>query len=337
MRYLLLLLPLMLLGCADSSTTGSIRNYDIRVDISGNSGPVSLEFPLDVKSASNTDQITENASDIAPDVRFQLTEGGGTGAMSGADAVLKDVTSTLKNQIKERAIEQATEELGIEPEPEEPVVPVKPEPTPEDIPPSEGGLVYETYFLNTQTASPEGGKVLALCPGDTRRFDKCTADGVNLPFHRLYNGGSLYWNMGEAPKGDIVCVLDGKQYLYPATNNDSRGRVTGSCKKPDEPVVKEADIPPQIFAYETKFHHTQTAGPDKGKSLVLCEGQTMQFDSCTSDAVKIPWHGYGDGRETYWNMTEEPKGDIVCKKGDKTYVYPATDVDDRGFTWGKCD
>jgi hypothetical protein len=230
MRYLLLLLPLMLFGCADSSTTGTNREYDIRVDIRDNAGPVVFIVPVLADATSVNDQITENASDIAPDVRLQLTEGAAQSAMSGADALIKDVVSKYQPMIKREAEKQVIEQLPTAPPPavEEPVTPAEPE----DIPPA----------------------------------------------------------------------------------------------TPEDPL-----------AYETRFHHTQTAGPDKGKSLVLCPGQTMQFDSCTSDGVKIPWHGYGDGRETYWNMTEEPKGDILCRKGDNLYLYPATEVDSRGFTWGKCD
>ncbi len=241
MRYLLLLLPMLMMGCADSSTTGTNREYDIRVDISQNTGPVSLAFPLNVDATSSTDQTTEGEASIAPDVNLQLVQPGATGSLSGADSTIKDTISKFQNILRRDAEKEAVEQLPVVTPPV--VVPVPAEPTiPEDIPPSEGGLTYETYFLNTQTASPEGGKVLALCPGDTRRFDKCTADGVNLPFHRLYNGGSLYWNMNEAPKGDIVCVLDGKQYLYPATNNDHRGRVTGSCKKPTEVSPITSDL-----------------------------------------------------------------------------------------------
>jgi hypothetical protein len=114
MRYLLLLLPLALLGCADSSTTGSIREYDITVNIHDNRGPVNLEFPLSVDATSSTDQITENASDIAPDLRLQLTEGGSTSALSGADSVLDGITSTLSAQLKEKAVEEAAKDLGVE-------------------------------------------------------------------------------------------------------------------------------------------------------------------------------------------------------------------------------
>ena len=62
----------------------------------------------------------------------------------------------------------------------------------------------------------------------------------------------------------------------------------------------------------------------------------MNFDKCVSDGVTIPRHKDGEGRETYWNMRKEPKGDIVCTKGGKAYRYPASKTDARGFVWGKC-
>jgi hypothetical protein len=120
----LLLLPLMLLGgCADSSTTGTVREYNIRVAIHDNWGPVTLDFPLRVDAVSENDQTTENASDLSPDIRLQLTEGGGTGTMAGADAALKDVTSKLRDSIKEAALERVKEQVEAQ-KPEEPDTPV---------------------------------------------------------------------------------------------------------------------------------------------------------------------------------------------------------------------
>jgi hypothetical protein len=236
MKYLLLL-PLLLLplfGCADSSTTGNIRGYDIRVDISQNSAPVSLTFPLTVDATSSTDQTTEGEASIAPDVNLQLVQPGATGSLSGADSILKDTVSKFQNLLKKDAEQEAVEQL--------PVVP--------------------------SVAPPAAEEPVA----------------------------------------------------------------------PTEPVIPSEPTEPNTgeLTYETKFHHTQTNGPDPGKSLVMCPGQRMDFDRCTSNGVVIPRHKDGDGRETYWNMTEEPEGDIVCTKGDKKYLYPATITDSRGFVWGDC-
>ncbi len=124
MRHLLMLLPLLFLfGCADSSTTGTVREYNIKVSIHDNWGPVTLDFPLRVDAVSQNEQITENASDLSPDIRLQLTEGGGTGTMAGADAVLKDVTSKLRDSIKEAALEKVKEQVEAQkPEPTSPLV-----------------------------------------------------------------------------------------------------------------------------------------------------------------------------------------------------------------------
>lgn len=125
MRYLLFILPLLLFGCADSSTTGTSRTYDIQVNIHDNWGPVTLDFPLQVDAQSATEQVTENASDIAPDLRVQLTEGGATGSMAGADSVLKDITSKAKATIEKIAAEKVKESLPVaepEPKPKPPVI-----------------------------------------------------------------------------------------------------------------------------------------------------------------------------------------------------------------------
>lgn len=102
--------------------------------------------------------------------------------------------------------------------------------------------------------------------------------------------------------------------------------------KPKAPEQTEVKADQQERKYETRFHHTATGSKDGGKSLVLCPGQKMKFTSCSSGGTAIPFHGYDHGRETYWNMGKEPKGDIVCKKGDKTYRFKA----DKTFVYGQC-
>jgi hypothetical protein len=227
MRYLLLLLPLMLLGCADSSTTGTNREYDIRVDISQNTGPVSLTFPLNVDSTSSTDQTTEGQASISPDIRLQLTEGAATGAMSGADSLIKDVVSKYQPTIKREAEKQVIEQLPTKPAAPSAPVPV-PDP-PADIPPANDPMTYETRFHHTQTGGPDGGKSMVMCPGQRMEFDRCTSDGVTIPFHGFDEGRELYWNMGAEPKGDITCTKGDKTYVYPASTPDARGFVWGKC------------------------------------------------------------------------------------------------------------
>jgi len=88
------------------------------------------------------------------------------------------------------------------------------------------------------------------------------------------------------------------------------------------PVVA-TEPEPESAEYESEFHHTSTGSSDGGKSLVLCPGQVMNFDSCSVGNVDIPYHGTDNGRHSYWNMFEEPSGDIVCVKNGKSYKYKA--------------
>ncbi len=104
-----------------------------------------------------------------------------------------------------------------------------------------------------------------------------------------------------------------------------------------EPVVQtepepEVEVEPEVSKYETEFHHTSTGSSDGGKSLVLCPGQNIMFDSCSVGSVSIPYHGKDDGRLSYWNMREEPRGDIVCEKDGKTYRFKADSMQ----VYGSC-
>jgi hypothetical protein len=87
--------------------------------------------------------------------------------------------------------------------------------------------------------------------------------------------------------------------------------------------VMATEPEPESAEYESEFHHTSTGSSDGGKSLVLCPGQVMNFDSCSVGNVDIPYHGTDNGRHGYWNMREEPRGDIVCVKNGKSYKYKA--------------
>jgi hypothetical protein len=96
--------------------------------------------------------------------------------------------------------------------------------------------------------------------------------------------------------------------------------------------VPESSADAQTEEYETRFDHTTTGSSDGGKSLVLCSGQRMDFDKCTAGGVTIPYHGHDKGRVSYWNMREEPRGDIVCIKNGRSYRYKA----DRTMVYGNC-
>ena len=52
----------------------------------------------------------------------------------------------------------------------------------------------------------------------------------------------------------------------------------------------------------------------------------MNFDECSVGDIDIPYHGLDNGRVSYWNMREEPRGDIVCIKNGKSYKYKANSV-----------
>ena len=99
------------------------------------------------------------------------------------------------------------------------------------------------------------------------------------------------------------------------------------CGRGDPDPDPDPDIDP------SRFHHTTTGSSDGGKSLVMCPGQTVNFDSCDVGGVNIPFHGYDDGRETYWNMFQVPIGDIVCVKDGMSYTYRADEV----IVFGQCN
>ena len=103
--------------------------------------------------------------------------------------------------------------------------------------------------------------------------------------------------------------------------------------EPEVAEKKEVVEEQETTEYATRFHHTQTGGVDGGKSLVLCPGQRMNFTECSAGSTTIPFHGFDEGRELYWNMKRVPSGDVVCKKNGKSYRYKA----DQTFVFGQCN
>jgi hypothetical protein len=142
-------------------------------------------------------------------------------------------------------------------------------------------------------------------------YQSLTIGGQPYQQSGTYQGRSLWYGTGQ---GAIVLV---------ATNGTTYVGTTGQVENP---------TPTPTGSYETYYHHTTTASSDGGKSLVLCPGDDRRFDRCTAGGVTIPFHGYDTGRVIYWNMFAEPKGDIVCTKGGKTYRYPA----ERKVQFGRC-
>ena len=123
-----------------------------------------------------------------------------------------------------------------------------------------------------------------------------------------------------------------------ATGVDIAKQVLGkepvkSTKQPaGEPENAQKKQVESAIEYETKYHHTTTGSSDGGKSLVLCPGQVIKFDKCTSGGVNIPFHGHDTGRVVYWNMSKEPEGDILCEKDGRVYKYRA----DKTIVYGDC-
>ncbi len=97
-------------------------------------------------------------------------------------------------------------------------------------------------------------------------------------------------------------------------------------------ATREEEPEPEATGYASEFHHTTTASSDGGKSLVMCPGHVPNFDRCSVGDVDIPYHGYDKGRVSYWNMEEEPRGDIICVKNGKSYRYRA----DSTIVYGSC-
>jgi hypothetical protein len=104
--------------------------------------------------------------------------------------------------------------------------------------------------------------------------------------------------------------------------------------EPEEEPEEEKQVEKQESTeYATRFHHTTTGGVDGGKSLVLCPGQRMNYSDCSVGSTSIPFHGFDEGREIYWNMKRVPSGDIVCTKNGKSYRYRANGT----FVSGQCN
>jgi hypothetical protein len=115
MKYLVLLLPILMMGCSMIPTTGVNREYDVRVYIQHNTGPVELSIPMTVDAMSDTKQDTSGEARVTPDVKLQLTQPGSTGAMSGADSILKDTVSRFQSILKKDAEQKAIEQLPVTP------------------------------------------------------------------------------------------------------------------------------------------------------------------------------------------------------------------------------
>ena len=146
-------------------------------------------------------------------------------------------------------------------------------------------------------------------------MSKITRFFLLLTLILFLNGCSDEWD-------DLVDSISGSGDDKP-TPEEVAATTTTTTTVVATPVVTAK---PEATEYESKFHHTSTGSSDGGKSLVLCPGQVMNFDKCSVGNVDIPYHGTDKGRQSYWNMSEEPRGDIVCVKNGKSYRYKANSV-----------
>lgn len=135
---------------------------------------------------------------------------------------------------------------------------------------------------------------------------------------------------GVATKNLAGGIVGGASKLLTLPGTADETAPTNSAEK--EPEKETGEDASAETDYETKFHHTTTGSSDGGKSLVLCPGQDIKFDSCSAGGVDIPFHGHDTGRIVYYNVSKEPEGDIVCKKGDRVYKYRA----DKTIVYGDC-
>ncbi len=83
----------------------------------------------------------------------------------------------------------------------------------------------EMEHSHTQTNGTDGGQSLVMCSGVTEVFEKCSAGGVDIPYHGLDEGRIAYWNMSEYSYDSIVCQLNGTSYTFPV----GEGVLKGNC------------------------------------------------------------------------------------------------------------
>jgi len=136
MKYLWLL-PLLLFGCADSSTKGNMteRTYDQQITVQNNSAAVSINFPVyaTVESASEVAQETQGTSTINPATDINLADKASMIAAKAAEIqdAATDFNASLTDSQNDNRVNNSTSSDPakptdkIEPKPD-PVKPVDP-------------------------------------------------------------------------------------------------------------------------------------------------------------------------------------------------------------------
>lgn len=190
----------------------------------------------------------------------------------------------------------------------------------EDIP----GLRYLNNYFHHMYEVQEYNEAIfaaALAAGELPPYTVFLLD-KNNPTQGELSGGVTFLEHGL----DVAITFN---YISSEVTNEVIGKIGFTTK---EIIFEYEELLPGEGGGDGSFHHTQTDGPDGGKSLVLCPGQAMGFTDCHVGTVSIPYHGYDDGRETYWNMASGIAGDIVCSHDGVTYTYPCHST----FVYGEC-
>ena len=203
-----------------------------------------------------------------------------------------------------------------------------------------GDTTTKRYDIEMVVTNSGDGKVDVTLPlnvtAATDTTSRQTAEGNTATSTRK---AAVGWNGGTGALAEEEAMMEGFASLFQQwQDNRKEGSDNSSttAKKLSETVQPEETVPGLVvepeLTYETRFHHTQTNGPDGGQSLVLCLGQDLMFDSCTAGDVNIPYHGRDKDRLAFWNMNKYREGDIVCEKDGEEYRYPAN----KTLVYGDC-
>jgi len=201
------------------------------------------------------------------------------------------------------------------------------------------------YFSMDCTPSGSGGTLGTCTPGElvSRQVDD-------------WLGGALSELETADEAGEIIEAALSAMIYAIFSDDSTDGLLEGSRFEDDHDVHAEGEgyssssegsgssgddeTPPPVgggngAALSGQFHHTQTDGPDGGQSLVLCPGDGTRFDSCSAGSTNIPFHGYDNGRISYWNMSSFSVQPIVCTLDGSSYSFPIT-TSNRGLYYGSC-
>lgn len=331
-----ILLLILVSGCGPSTQSGVNKEYDMKMTVSGQS-VVNLNIALDADTAAET------ASGDAPatlDFDSRLTAAWDAAQAQGVEegvAFLKDVQNWLDKRFQQDNSQGGGTTPAPQPQPEP-----KPEPKPEPgpIPEPEPEPVDSEYTVVEEAACDQEMSFRDGSGENSVIQKKCIFSKAGPEYGQSF---VVQWSSGKT-----LDVVDSSRMNWLMKDED--GNKDYRKYHPHEPDHQGGYVPgtpAEVYAgrgdqsekaaimrrYQTEFHHTTTASSDGGKSLVMCPKEDMVFDSCSSNGVTIPYHGKDDGRIIYWNMNEEPVGDIVCEKDGKKYYYPA----DEAITYGECE